>query len=352
MPKRENDLHRVHPRRRRGHAIELTGVRATTAPRAARPLEYRSSSFAGTPTPAIDLDSIDLKLLSVFEAVMIESSFSRAAKRLGLTQSAVSQAIARLRPIIQDDLFERTGRGVRPTPRACELEDPIRRALGLLRQSLNATTDFDPETIDRTFFIAMRPDVADAFSVKLYRALPAASKVRLYVVPAQSIDPGRDLRYGEPEIAVFGETVEAHGHRNELLFNESTVMLARRGHPGIETPVSWETYARLGHVALSRSGPSEPSPIDLEFKRRGTPRQVPFSMPTAASVLKIVEHSDLVCTLGRNLAQYFVTQHDLEIHELPVGQLTQSLYMAWHERFDNDRGHLWLRRMLRTLLTP
>ena len=299
----------------------------------------------------VDIDSIDLRLLSVFEAVMTECSFSRAGRRLGLTQSAVSQAIARLRPIVHDELFERTGRGVRPTPRACELDEPIRRALHLLRLSLNQTGGFDPATTPRTFFVAMQPDVAEAFAVELYRALPPSTRSRLYVVPPRPNGLLADLRFGEPELAIMQETIEAHGFRGELLYTEGIVMLARQGHPGIENPVTWENYARLGHVVLSRPDPSEPSPIDLEFKRRRADRHVPLSMPTAASVLKVAEQSDLVCTLGRRLAQYFATQHKLEIHELPIDQLTLPLFMVWHERFDNDRGHQWLRRTLRATLT-
>lgn len=307
-------------------------------------------SRAADRQPAIDLDSIDLKLLSVFEAVMTECSFSRAGKRLGMTQSSVSQAIARLRPMLHDELFERTGRGVRPTPRACELDEPVRRALALLRQSFNPTGGFDPSTMPRTFFIAMQPDVAEAFAVKLFQALPPESRARLYIVPARPGELDTDLRFGEPEVAVLAETLETHGFRNELLYTEGIVMLARRGHPGIGRTVSWDDYARLGHVVLSRSGPSELSPIDLEFKRRKAHRFVPVSMPTAASVLKVVEQSDLVCTLGRRLAHYFAAQHGLEVHELPVDQLTLPLHMVWHERFDNDRGHQWLRHTLRATL--
>lgn len=319
-------------------------------PKSSRLRPRHSRDSAARSDDAIDLGGIDLKLLSVFDAVMSESSFSRAARRLGMTQSAVSQAMARLRPLFDDDLFERTGRGVRPTPRALELSGPIRQGLNLLRSSLDPKVGFDPEAVARTFFIAMQPHVAEAFAVQFYEALPQASKLRLYIVPADGRDLEADLRYGEPEIAITRDAIEAPGFRNELLFSEAIVLMARRGHPAISGPLTWDDYAGFQHVAISLSGPSDASPIDREFKRRGVQRAVPVCMPTAASGLKIVEQTDLVCTLGHRLAERFASWHALEIHALPVDGLVLPMFMVWHERFDNDRGHLWLRDRLRGVL--
>jgi len=299
---------------------------------------------------AIDIGAIDLKLLGVFEAVMSERSFSRAGRRLGMTQSAVSQAIARLRPIFGDDLFERTGRGVRPTPRASEIEQPIRQALCLLRASLNPIATFDTEGSTRTFFIAMQPHVAEAFAVELYGMLPPKSKLRLYIVPADGRDLEADLRYGQPEIAVMREAIGVPGFHSELLYTDTIVMMARRNHPIASSPLTWDDYARLSHVTLSQASPSDVSPIDHEFKRRGIGRTAPIAMPTAASALKAVEQTDLVCTLGHRLAERFANWHALQICELPIEGLVLPTFMVWHERFDNDRGHLWLRDQLRAAL--
>ncbi|MEZ5816972.1 MAG: LysR family transcriptional regulator [Hyphomicrobiaceae bacterium] len=319
-------------------------------PRNSRNDAGRGRSGSGDNAPPIDLDAIDLKLLSVFEAVMSECSFSRAGRRLGMTQSAVSQAIARLRPILHDELFERTGRGVRPTPRACELDQPIRQALGLLRTFLNPAAGFDPGTIARTFFIAMMPDVAEAFAVNIHAALPSPTGTRLYVVSADGRELETDLRYGEPELAIVRDSMDSPGFRNELLFTEKVVVVAKRNHPAIKGQITWEDYTRLGHVVLARSGPSDPTPVDVEFKRRGDQRHVPMALPTAASVLKVVEQSELVCTLGHRVAAYFASQHDLEIHNLPFDGLTLPVFMVWHERFETDRGHVWLRNLLRSIL--
>lgn len=318
-------------------------------PKASQP-QIDTQAGSAYPSKPFDLGAIDLKLLSVFEVVMSECSFSRAGRRLGMTQSAVSQAIARLRPFLHDDLFERTGRGVRPTPRARELEEPIRKALSLLRISISAKEGFDPRTIARTFFVAVRPDVAEVFAVQLYEALPSPSKLRLYIVAVDGRDLETELRYGEPELAITREAIDSQGFHSELLYTENIVMVARRNHPGISDPLTWDDYVRLGHVALSLSNPSETSPIDREFKRRGDQRTVAVALPTAGSVARIAEQTELVCTLGHRVAEYFASRQALEIHALPIGELTLPMFMVWHERFDNDRGHLWLRNQLRGIL--
>lgn len=314
---------------------------------------FRDTHTKGRPddAAAADLGSIDLKLLGVFEAVLTESSFSRAARRLGTTQSAVSQAVARLRRIFEDELFERTGRGVRATPRATELEGPIRQALALLRSSLNPIATFDPDSSARVFFVAMQSYVAEAMSLELSEALPGASKMQLYIVASESRNLESGLRYGEPEIAITREAMTDPGVNSELLYNETLVLLARRDHPVVSADLDWDGYARLRHVALSQGGPSDTSPIDYEFKRRGLERTAPIAMPTAASALRVVEQSDFVCVLGRRLAQRFANWHKLGVHEVPLEGLMLPMFMVWHERFNNDRGHLWLRQRLRSIMT-
>ncbi|MGE0767875.1 MAG: LysR family transcriptional regulator [Hyphomicrobiaceae bacterium] len=315
-----------------------------------RSRHQRSPEGAARREIAIDPGTIDLKLLSIFETVLSECSFSRAGRRLGMTQSAVSQAIARLRPMFNDELFERTGRGVRPTPRARELEAPIRAALRLLRNSVDSKAAFDPHMAVRTFFVAMQAHVAEAFALQLYASVPPDSMLRLYVVQTGGRDVESGLRYGEPEVAITRDSIDAEGFRNELLYTEDVVVVARRNHPQISRPLTWETYARLRHVAVSLSSPSETSRVDREFKRRGDRRIVPIAMPTPASALRVAEETELVCTLGHRLAAYFGSRQALEIHELPVSEMTLPMFMVWHDRFDNDRGHEWLRNRLRDVL--
>lgn len=297
----------------------------------------------------LDLSAIDLKLLTILDAVLAERNLSRAGRRLGMSQSAVSQALARLRVLLGDDLFERTGRGVRPTPRAVELAEPVSRALAILRDALRPASGFDAVASDRRFFLAMRPDVAHAFGARLYLHLPRSSRISLYIVNSRLSDIENDLRFGSPEIAVLSEPIGISGIHNELLFKEQLVVLARRGHPHIGDRLTAEVYLRLGHSVMSRSRPEDQSAVDAELDRRRIARYVPIALPSAAAVIALVAKTDLVTTVPKRLAGVIAEGLDLVVHDLPLPQPPLPIYLSWHERFDGDQGHQWLRETLRAI---
>lgn len=297
----------------------------------------------------VDLAAIDLKLLSILEAVLIEGNLSRAGRRLGLSQSAVSQAIARLRILLADDLFERTGRGVRPTARATSIAAPLGLALATLRGALQPPAEFDSASSDRRFFIAMRADVAQALGPRLQALLPAGSGMAFYIVDRPSEGLAAELRFGTPEVAILAEPLRSIGCRCEPLLAERLVVLARRGHPEIGERLAEETYARLSHAVLSRTGPDDRSPLDAEFERRGIARRVPMALPSLEAVVALVARSDLVCTVPARLTRSLAAELGLVTHELPFPQPEFAVHLAWHGYFDNDAGHRWLREQIKTI---
>lgn len=294
----------------------------------------------------VDLAAIDLKLLAILDAVLVEGNLSRAGRRLGLTQSAVSQAIARLRVILGDELFVRTGRGVRATARAQSLAVPIARALALLRAALAPASAFDPAASDRRFFISMRQDLAHVLGARLHGVLPAGSRVSFYIVDRAPTDLAAALRYGAPELALTTTEISGAEIRSTLLVAERLVVLARRGNPAVGERLTEEAYLRLGHVLLSRADPADASEVDARLAGRGRGRHVSLALPSASAVVAVAASTDNLCTAPERMWRPFAEGLDIVAHEPPLDLPHFNVHMSWHERLEDDAGHRWLRRTL------
>jgi DNA-binding transcriptional LysR family regulator len=298
----------------------------------------------------VDIDSIDIRLLSIFDAVVLEKNISKAAQRLGLSQSAVSQAVGRLRQLLGDDLFERSRYGVRLTPRAVDLAEPVRTALATLRAALDPTDGFDPEGSDRTFTIGMREDITPLIAPALLARLPAGSAVRFQLVSRYARRHAVDLRFGSPEIAIDNEPLEEEGCRSQLLYEDELRVVARKGHPKISKRLDRETFLAQQHVILTRSAPDDQSLIARHLARLGLARRTPVSTPSSGLSVIAVASSDLIATVPRRLAEAYAAVLAVDVHPFPFEQAKLPVYLIWHERFELDAGHRWLREQIRALL--
>ena len=214
-----------------------------------------------------------LTLIPVFDAIISEGNLSRAAERLGVTQSAVSQALARLRKLTSDPLFESHGRGVRPTPRALEIAGHARAAL------THANAAFTPKTLDiaslkRTFII----DIGGGFDAlilpKLYKVLAkAAPGVRCLVSNTRGGDLLSELKYGETELAFDFQPTDAEGISSERLGEDTPVVVARPGHPALKQGLTKSLYLQLPHAALAWTRSTVSSGVALELDAYGNANQ-------------------------------------------------------------------------------
>lgn len=293
------------------------------------------------------INRLDLNLLAVFDAIFTEGSLTKAGARLGLTQSAVSHALARLRELTGDPLFARTGRGIRPTPVAKAMAVDVGAAIDMLRASLRSQQQaFDAASMGRTFLIDI-PAGLDAIIVpELARLTADFAEMRFRISGSRARNIASELRFGEVWLALDAEPMTRPGYRSELLFEDPLVLIARRGHPGLANGVSAEEFAKLPQVALAWPAEAGVTPASMLLDAAGLQRLVKVAVPNLATLPSVVERSDLVGTMSLKMARSFARHFGIESHPLPADVPRMPVYMIWHDSFERDEGHAWLRATL------
>jgi len=288
--------------------------------------------------------AFDLNLLIVFDAVIEERNVTRAGDKIGLSQSAVSHALSRLRHMLKDELFIRTPDGMVPTPRAEQLAVPLRRALSDMQLALEPET-FVPQETSRRFVVALNNYAAVVLATSIVRAVASAAPgIRLDLLPSGGRDIPALLDRGQLDLAIgtFGEIGERFACAT--LFADSFIV-AMRPHLPTSRDLTAAALAELAHLEISSSG-EDSSFVDQWLGRRGLARNTILRAPLL-SAAAILSGSDMVAVLSRRLAETFVHTHGLSIGELPFASPTIQIGMLWHRRFDDQPAHLWLRDQIR-----
>src|SRR5258708_3883808 len=259
--------------------------------------------------------AFDLNLLIVFDAVMQERSVTRAGRRIGLSQPAMSHALNRLRYMLKDELFVRTPEGMAPTPRAETLAQPLRSALSEMQLALEPAL-FDPTMSDRRFALAVNNYAAIVLAPPLVAAVSAAAPgVSLGLRPSGTLDIADRLDRGDLDLALGG--VDSPGERfsSTPLLEDLFVVAMRRGHPASRRALSAAALAALPHLEISSSD-EDTGFVDTWLVERGLVRNIALkaSYLSAASVLV---QSDLVAVLSQRIAQEFVRHHPLRWRKAP-----------------------------------
>ena len=291
----------------------------------------------------------DLGLLPALDALLSEASVARAARKVGLSPSAMSRTLDRLRAATGDPLLVRAGRGLALTPRAEALRDPVRRvtqdAVSLLRPD---GARLDLASLARTFAVRANDGFVEVAGARLVAAARAAAPgVRLRFVPKLDKDP-RPLREGavDLEIGVLGES--GPEIRVQALFRDRFVGVARRGHPLLGAPVTPERYAACEHVTASRRGVVA-SPVDEALAGLGLSREVVIVVPGFAAALAVAVASDLVALLPRSFVLARAAAGlapPFAVFPLPLSLAGITVSQMWHPRLDADAGHRWLRGLV------
>ena len=297
----------------------------------------------------MNIAGIDLNLLIAFESLLEERHVGRAAKRVGLSQPAFSNAISRLRVRLKDPLFVRTTRGMVPTPRAEELSGPIRSALSLLRDTFEESRSFDPERSVQRFRAGMSDDVELRLAPLFARSM-RAGQLQLQTRRLEGIFtiPESELRSGSLDLAIgyfHDARALAPGLIMETLFEESNVVVARRGHPAFKRRLTLDRLARLDHAAVIYRN-ERWGLIDTELAARGFRRQLRLALPHCLSVLHAVASSDLVAFVQESVASTFGPSLGLMSYPDPIGLPRFALRMAWHEQRNSDPAQVWLRTLI------
>jgi DNA-binding transcriptional LysR family regulator len=323
------------------------------ATRADCAVAVKTQAASSVQTPAVNWRTLDLNLLTVFDAIGSERSATKAAAKLNMTQPAVSHALTRLRSALSDELFLRTPRGMEPTPYAERLIGPIRSALDALRTALDRAADFEPSTARRTFVIALDNRAALALAPPLSATITAeAPGVKLDMRPSGTLDIPERLDSGDLDIAVGGLSSPGERFSDRRLFEESFAALVRRGHPAaVDGAISIEALSQFPHLAFS-SAREEAAFVDEELLKHGLRRYIAHRAPLLSAPATLVQ-SDMVAILSERSAREFGTLAPLEALRLPFRTPGLLTAMLWHRRFDNVAAHRWLRsvifRVARTL---
>ena len=296
---------------------------------------------------SMNLTGVDLNLLLVLDAVLEETSVTRAARRIGLSQSATSHALARLRAVLDDPILVRTPRGMAPTARARELALPVRRALEALGEALAPPRPFDPGRSTQSFTLSLE----DAGQVGLLPILAERLKseapgVNLGVMPAGAALPEEGLADGSIDLALAVSPQPKAGFHTEVVFVTPYVSIARTDHPEIAKRLTLKRFADLDHVILGGPGSVDPE-IDRALASAGRTRRAALTVPSLLPIPWLVARSDLVATVPALLLGLDRARLPLARRKPPVPIESTTGSIVWHERTHSDPAHLWLRRVLR-----
>lgn len=293
----------------------------------------------------------DLSLLPALNALLTEVSVVRAARKVGLSPSAMSRTLDRLRAATADPLLVRAGRGLVLTPRAEALRVQVRQVTQEALSVFQPGDDvFDPATIERSFTIRANDGFVETMGARLLAGLRAeAPGVRLRFAPKPDKDV-RALREGDVdlEIGVLGES--GPEIRIQTLFRDRFVGVARKGHPLLAEPITPRRYAACEHVAASRRGVAV-GPVDRALADLGLSRTVIAVVPGFAAAVAIAAASDLVALLPASYMNARLSVGEsaglVESFDLPLEVDGITVSQMWHPRLEADAGHRWLRGHVR-----
>ena len=303
----------------------------------------------------MNLDRFDLNLLVAFEALMTEGQVTRAARRLHITQPALSGALARLRVVFGDQLFVKDGKSMRPTLRARELDKPIREALAKIREAVGRPS-FRPETSAVTVRIATSDDVELTLISKVLKRLrSAAPSMRLAVRRVSGVFelPSQELASGTLDMAIGPFPQNAHvpsGLSGVIvstpLYVDHLVCVAREKHPTIKRTLSPAQFMEASHVVVYYP-PGGMGIVDqLLAQRSGQQRKVAMEVPHFVTAAFAVGQTDLVATINSRVAASLRRQAGLRVFKFPFESPKLNYGLYWHGRQTADPAHAWWRGVI------
>ena len=301
------------------------------------------------------LHGVDLNLLVALDALTRERSVTKAAERAGVTQSAMSHTLRRLRELFDDPLLVRGRGGMVLTPRAEALTVPLRSGLVSLARTLAEPEEFDAARASRTFRI-VSPDLFDALVLPalLHRIGREGPSIDFAVVPT----PRRladSLETGDVDLAIhpvlldptpfdLGTQVDAE-LQSRTLFRDSFDCFVRRGHPMLGARrLTLKNYVALNHILVSPGGEG-PGIVDRMLRDQGLERRIALRVPHFATALEVLAKSDLVLTAPSSLAKCSAGSK-LASRPVPLKIPEHAITMIWHPRFTEDPAHRWLRELM------
>lgn len=297
----------------------------------------------------VHIRSLDLNLLHALDALLSERSVTRAAARIGLSQSAMSHALGRLRDQLGDPLLVRTPRGMQPTARALALASPLRGSLEQLEALLRAEPEFDPASARRTFAIGASDfegfTVVRPLLVRLRRDAPNID-LRLSAPPPLRVAELLGSRELDLVVKPLHAPDEREGVYHQRLFREGFAVVAREGHPAFAQRLTVKRYAEAMHALVAPGGTARGQVDDL-LAERGLRRRIVLTLPHFLLVPHLIAETDLLVTLPARVAESLTSPLAIASRPVPVPLGDFGVDALWHARSHDDPAHRWLRSVVR-----
>ncbi len=293
----------------------------------------------------INNTNIDLNLLKIFQIIYTERHITRAAEQLGMTQSAVSHCLQRLRHSLDDPLFIRSKNGVEPTARAEEIAAPIQQALTQILDTVNQPSHFDPKTSARTFHYGL-PDHAVAQYAPLILSRYAKEapnlSLSLYHEPLPRLLELIEANRLDMAACVYDKLPPRFCSCR--LFTSRHVVIVGKDHPFIQGSLNLEDYLKARHIIYSSDG-NRTTYVDNILKTLNLQRDVTVTVASHMAGPVIVSNSDLITTSTMELAEPFLERYELQHFEVPFEIPDIDVHLIWHQRHDRDPAHQWMRHL-------
>ncbi|PTQ73911.1 LysR family transcriptional regulator [Pseudomonas sp. GV071] len=290
----------------------------------------------------MNLSKVDLNLFIVFDAIYTEANLTRAGQIVGITQPAVSNALARLRETFNDPLFVRTAQGMVPTPMAQNIIGPVRNALSLLRVSVQESRTFNPLQANKTYRISMTDLTEEIILPPLFQRLRRqAPAVQIESFLSKRRETTKELAAGRLDFAVDAPLNTDPQVRHVKLLSDRYVCAIRKGHPLAKEKLSLDEYMSLTHIHISsrRSGLGY---VDLTLGKMGIQRKIALRSQHYLMASMVMQKTDMAMTVPERFAR----SHDLHYVGVPVEVPAVETHLYWHESTDQDPANRWMREQM------
>ncbi|ONH55959.1 DNA-binding transcriptional regulator, LysR family [Pseudomonas cedrina] len=292
----------------------------------------------------MNLSKVDLNLFIVFDAIYTEANLTRAGQIVGITQPAVSNALARLRETFNDPLFVRTAQGMVPTPMAQNIIGPVRNALSLLRVSVQESRIFNPQQAAKTYRISMTDLTEAVILPPLFQRLRRlAPTVVIESFLSKRRETTKELAAGRLDFAVDAPLNTDPQVRHVKLMEDRYVCAMRKGHPMAgKDKLTLDDYLSLTHIHISsrRNGLGH---VDLALGKMGIQRKIALRSQHYLMASQVLQQTDMVMTVPERFAR----RHELHWFNLPVNDVPAvETHLYWHESTDQDPANRWMREQM------
>lgn len=297
----------------------------------------------------MNLYRLNLNLLIALDALMLEQSVTNAAKKLYITQAAMSNNLQQLREIFKDDLLIREKNHMVLTSYAKELQPKLHQVLQEVHSLVVSGQCFNPETSQRVFKIGLSDYMATLILphllAKLHRLAPG---IKISVISIMHFSNNDPFEKGEFDLGIGKVFSVTSPIKKELLFKDTGVCLMNRNHMlAKKSKITLKDYLSQKHIAVRAVDLHYPPVIEQALEKLGYRRDMQLSLPFVVPIFKLIEESNtLIATVIKSMSYLYQSNHKYVIKPLPFKIPDIEFFLTWHQRFDNDLGHQWLRQQI------